>query len=332
MKPKKSIGLLPPEEWDFRNLPERTDLQTVIEYEYLRSSPLRAVIEEWHSKPFADTSLATRTDSFRFLREAGVVSFPDRSPIGKLQMHMDHPELFDIEESIRLRELALLQVKKLKPSSLKVREVIQAIFIKLQDRNVIDSLLLDLDLPDEIADKHADDIALRFDCFPRAWLDVCKTEGEEYLAKRTLRMPPTAPAMWEIVHEEDTAMIGLEPGCRVESFVIDWSRSAPDISAVFKAWLSARHPASAAGHRIAEGWLRKLAAYRLKCEAGYSYVEAIDLVQQQKKTKTGANFDALPTSGAKTNWSQAVNDVKRLLDGDFIAAIRCDFGKMTPDL
>lgn len=56
---------LPTEEWDFRNLPEDTDLQTLIEYEYLRSSPLRPVIVKWHEGDFQKTQFANSLRSSR---------------------------------------------------------------------------------------------------------------------------------------------------------------------------------------------------------------------------------------------------------------------------
>jgi len=61
-KKPPSFPALAAEEWDFRNLPDDTDLQTLIEYEYLRSSPLREAIVKWHEEvlfPQKPTSAVT---------------------------------------------------------------------------------------------------------------------------------------------------------------------------------------------------------------------------------------------------------------------------------
>ena len=63
------------EEWDFRNLLKDTDLQTLIEYEYLRSSDLRQVIVDWHRQDFRETQYTNIFGSVKTQREAGFLEF-----------------------------------------------------------------------------------------------------------------------------------------------------------------------------------------------------------------------------------------------------------------
>ena len=71
------------EEWDFRRVSREAHLQTVTEYEYLRSSKLRGVIEKWQLRLFDATRVAKDIFNVRILRLAKLISIRKDSPLDK---------------------------------------------------------------------------------------------------------------------------------------------------------------------------------------------------------------------------------------------------------
>ena len=322
------------EEWDFRNLPKDTDLQILIEYEYLRSSPLREVIVNWHQQNFHETQFANSLHFSRIQREAGLLKFAAKSPLGRLWKYYDTPNSLSVEAAIELEHEAMDQMEGLPRRPLSIAEAIGKLFKSIRDRRALDSALCQLrgDLPAEITRLHADGIALRFDWFPEPWI-LIHERNPEYIRARCAPVPPPEgedSAMWEVVHEiHSTAVLGIEPLCKYHSFVIDWGRAPAEISKAFNLWVNGSHPASRPGKRIEEGWLQKLSAYRLDRIANLTFSEAMKVLKRRRSEMPGAALRALPEQQTKENWSKAVNEVEEYLSGDFIARIRWDFGQFT---
>ncbi len=330
----RAAAFPPDEEWDFRFLPPKTDILTVIEYEFLRSSRLNQVIQDWHSRDFSQTNMATNfvVGSAGLLREADLISFSDRSSLGRYCQALEDPESVGFEETDALLEKALRQ--RIKVRRCTVRQAIGRIFEKVGHPAAVEMALLRLqkDLPLVLTNYHAEKIAMRFDAFPKPWIKMAAEESDEYIRKRCQEFVcPDAPVVLEVVHEiHSTGTVGVEPLHRQHSFVIDWSRTPKEICSAFHTWVNQGHPAGRAGARVAEGWLRKLAAYRITSLGGLTYENAIESLREYRDKRPGGRWDILPHSRAETNWSRAIGDVERLLSEDFIGEIRLDFGKLTP--
>jgi hypothetical protein len=323
--------ILPPEEWDFRKLPEDTDLQTLIEYEYVRSSHLRQVIVDWHQQDFRETQYTNIFGSPRIQREAGFLKFDDDSPLGRICKYHDDPNSLSVEEALELDAAAMKQMKRLSRPHLSISEAIGRLFERIKNLRALEFALLQLgeELPPEIKEFHAERIALRFERFPEPWVRIQKHDPK-YLQCRCASAPFETPAMWEVRSTAETFITGEDPFLRSDSFIIDASRSQPDILKSFTSWLNEWHAGGHAGRRIAVGWLQKLSAYRLARVWNLTFEEARKAIECLKNKEPGATLDALPTTPqSQRNWLRAVRWAKEELRGDFVSHIRWDFGRLT---
>ena len=264
------------EEWDFRNLLKDTDLQTLIEYEYLRSSDLRQVIVDWHRQDFRETQYTNIFGSVKTQREAGFLEFEDDSPLGRLCQYYDDSESLTFEEAENLETEARAQKQRLPRPRLSISEAIGRLFERIKNRHALEFALLQLgnELPPKIKEFNADKIALRFDRFPEPWVKIQKHDPE-YLSSRCASAPHESPAMWKIWDPAEARNIGENPFFRKDCFIIDASRSQSDIVKDFTSWLNEWHAGGHPGRRIAVGWLQKFSAYRCALGDGAMDLDAI---------------------------------------------------------
>ena len=359
-KKKKGGQQLPSisdEEWDFTGLSDGADLQTVIEYEYLRSSQLREKIIEWQSQSCADTEFA-RPPFFKIglIRAAGLISISDQSPLGRLQIEYENiaRASASVAPGMRARHvsdvpLSLLaeateQMKSVQWSGtigqaiqklFKVRTAKQPALGRISEADVYNTLsLLERNLPAELKTAHAEKVALRFDRFPDAWIQMQRDEAQSKLSRRSAPGLPQAEPLWELPREH--AHMWFEPsrrcaplGVRLHAFLINWREDRGQIIASFDRWVKKYHVQSRPGAPGEESWLKRLSAYRISTIGKGTYAETYQLISNRVNTIPSEAAQqarkVLPIFDDESSWHRAVSRVRKDIKGDFIAKIRKDF-------
>ena len=331
---KTEIPPLPYEEWDFRMIESDPEtLRTAIEYEYLRSSSLRQIIESWHAAKISELGLHERLSMDFAFWKTGITS-------EHINLDSDDDGLMDrdYEEWLRLHTKKITRFKRLKKQDCTISEFIRRVFENVQSAGV--SLILeslkDL-LPELIVKYYATDITLRFDRFPEPWLKLPK----DYTAARFDRALNPADQYDEELNEQfapfreihhlfDEGNICAEvPGLYLGYFIVDFNAGAPAIEEAFKRWLTWACPERKPGRRNQEGWLQRLTAYRLiKC-AGLTVPQAYKIANERKTNNRGANIDALHVVPSPSFWSRSVKRAERDLNSNFIKEIRRSFNIMS---
>ena len=183
-----------PDEWDFRKLDKSTDLCTVIEYEYLRSSNLRQTIENWLDSDFWKTQFAKFPENGVLLKKIKLLDFPEGFPLDRLDHYRSDPNSLEVSQALQLETKALKQIAKLRRPKCTVREAIRKFSNRLENPMMFDSALclMKFDLPYILQKNHAERIALKFDRFPEPWLSIQRSPGGlEYLRKRYYKSAPS---------------------------------------------------------------------------------------------------------------------------------------------
>ena len=316
---------IPPEEWDFRMIGENADLETVIEYEYLRSSYINQTIVAWHDGKFGDSFITKAPELAGILQAAGLLEIPENSPLDEFLRYSKEHGPKDFEQFEKLQDAALEQLKNVR-WGFSIREVIRRVNDNLLgDQLSLVLVALKMEMPECLKTAKADKIALRFDGFPMAWIKLLKTEGVEYIRRRCCPLEPESPVLWEI---ENPSYPGetfeLSPLCRRYEFGINWGHGVDDIVKAFRTWVIDKHVQSRPGHRSAVKWLKWLAAYRLNNQVEFTKLHHF-LDQYKKEYPRVANY-TFPDFQDQTSWSRAAGKAKKVLSGDFIAEIRKTFG------
>lgn len=327
--PPLACGLpLPPAEWDFRALPEKY-LLLASEYEYARSSTFGPDIKKWHGQDLR-SALTGHPDlpPLRFLRKAGLVQFPDRSPFGRwVAFHQS--KKFDVDRLGVLMDQLLDALPKLKWLNLTVKGAVCRVFDRLHDPEARSVVLryIEAVLPDRVRNSGLARTALLFDRFSDPIMDVFHTEGAGYLeARMAFPLRPEQPIVdittrpiSYVGHLDDVASL------RHHQFLVDWSAPGEKLEKAFASWVQERHPDSRSGRRARALRLQWLAAYRL-WQSGWKYSDLKTALNEHFKSQRMASQAVeLPRFDNQREWSEAVGRVKKLLGGNFIAAIRADF-------
>ena len=341
---------LPFEEWDFSPLSkDDPNLRTIIEYEYLRSSPLREKIIEWQARSCAETAFARPPFiHIAVVRAARLITVSDRSPLGRLQVLFEEanrgsrPPLTEKEllrngaQMDAVMPRAAEQMTKLK-WDVTIREAIRRIFKvrtvnpakpgHISDIKIYNALKgLEDDVPDDLKKLHAERICTRFDQFPEPWLKVLNRGGAEDLKRRCNLTGLEHPAVMEIPAENSGKYFPpnrpwLRPGTQVHAFSVDWLQDPEEIGAAFARWVNARHSAAKAGARHLPEWLTRLAIYRLRRVGKLKVKDAQVAIAERKQGRTDTHIE-FTDPGSPQSWSNQLKRVEDELKGDFIEELR----------
>ncbi len=327
--PPLACGLpLPPEEWDFRTLPDKYVL-LASEYEYALSSEYRRDIEEWHRQNLR-SALTDHPNlpPLKHLREAGLVAFSKTSPFGRwVAFHQSGKHAPG-----RLAALGagvISAMPNLKWIQLTVSGAIARAFDRLPDPESRAVVLryLEAILPDRIKKKRLARVAVLFDRFPDPFMEILRSAGDGYLDARTAFPLPVKQPILDITKHPVSYydLLGVVPSLRHHEFLVDWSAPGETLGKAFASWVKKHHPDSRRGRRARALRLQWLAAYRLR-QSDWEYAELKTALDRYFSSRRMASQEVeLPRFDNQREWSEAVGKAKKLLAGDFITAIRADF-------
>jgi hypothetical protein len=329
---------LKPTDWDFREIPSRY-LRIATEYEYLRESRLRPIMEDWLRTPFADTAISRYPFAHRKLLKAiKFIDYEDESPLGiyesrSLGAHLPPRSGFkgaslSFSDSA-LYDAAVAQANEIQIQACRVGDFIRAVFDRVEDpgeRQDAVNVLRD-ELPETLRNAGAEFFALRYDLFPESWLEIQERHGLQYFTRRDEwhedRGEPVDERFHTVERPEQLEIIG---GFQLVLLRIDWTKTNDEIEASFRRWLKDARNGPRRGPMKQATHLTRLSALRLD-NAGLRFPHGGEKARTRRRKHgvKSASTD-LPVTEDKATWSDYIREARALLDNQgFLQQIRSDF-------